>query len=124
MGYIKRVKKMIEIKGERLELYHLNIIQKELNQEFLEKEDEPEQNEPKNLSMKIIYNDKRLGILKKKEIAKLRKKIKDVKEKYKAEKKELDNIKAKDYKLMSVGRAMSLFRTKKIWMICKYNNLC
>ena len=81
MGYIKRVKKMIEIKGERLELYHLNIIQKELNQEFLEKEDEPEQNEPKNLSMKIIYNDKRLGILKKKEIAKLRKKIKEAKEK-------------------------------------------
>ena len=113
MGYIKRVQKIIEIKGERLEPYHLNIIQKELNEEFPEKEDEPEQNEQKNLAMKIIYNDKRLGILKKKEIAKLRKKIKDVNEKYKADKKELDNIKAKDYKLMSVGRAMSLFRKKK-----------
>ena len=31
----------------------------------------------------------------------------------KQKKKELDNIKAKDYKLMSVGRAMSLFRKKK-----------
>ena len=61
-----------------------------------------------------IYNDKRLGILKKKEIVKLRKKIKDVNEKYKADKKDLDNIKAKDYKLMSVGRAMSLFRKKRI----------
>ena len=69
--------------------------------------------------MKIIYNDKRLGILKKKEIAKLRKKIKDVNEKYKADKKDLDNIKAKDYKLMSVGRAISLFRTKKILNLIK-----
>ena len=48
-------------------------------EEFPEKEDEPEQNEQKNLAMKIIYNDKRLGILKKKEIAKLTKKIKYVK---------------------------------------------
>ena len=53
-GYIKRLKKIIEIKGERLEPYHLNIIQKELNEEFPEKEDEPEQNEEKNLAMKII----------------------------------------------------------------------
>ena len=113
MGYIKRVKKIIEIKGERLEPYHLNIIQKELNQEFPEKEDEQGQNEKKNLSMKIIYNDKRLGILKRKEIAQLRKKIKEIKEKYRVEKKELDKIKAKDYKLMGVGRAMSLFQTKK-----------
>ena len=68
MGYIKRLKKIIEIKGERLEPYHLNIIQKELNEEFPEKEDELEQNEEKNLAMKIIYNDKRLGILKKRKL--------------------------------------------------------
>ena len=54
--------------------------------------------------MKIIYNDKRLGILKKKEIANLRKRIKELKEKYKAEKKELGNLKAKDFKLMGVGK--------------------
>ena len=113
MGYIKRLKKIIEIKGERLEPYHLNIIQKELNQEFHEKEDEPEQNEQKTLPMKIIYNDK-VGILKKKEIAQLRKKIKDVKEKYKEEKKELDNIKAKDYKLMSVGKQLLNLSKKTI----------
>ena len=63
--------------------------------------------------MKIIYNDKRLGILKKKEIANLRKRIKELKEKYKAEKKELGNLKAKDFKLMGVGRAEALFQKKK-----------
>ena len=63
-GYIKRLKKIIEIKGERLEPYHLNLIQKELNQEPEEQEEKQEQNEKRNLPMKIIYNDKRLEILK------------------------------------------------------------
>ena len=63
--------------------------------------------------MRIIYNDKRLGILKKKEIANLRKRIKETKEKYKIKKKEIGNLKAKDFKLMGVGRAEALFEKKK-----------
>ena len=63
--------------------------------------------------MRIIYNDKRLGILKKKEIANLRKRIKETKEKYKIKKKEIGNLKAKDFKLMGVGRAEALFKKKK-----------
>ena len=112
-GYIKRLKKIIELKGERLEPYHLNLIQKELNKEPEEQEENQEQKEKRNLPMKIIYNDKRLGILKKKEIANLRKRIKELKEKYKAEKKELGNLKARDFKLMGVGRAEALFQKKK-----------
>jgi len=63
--------------------------------------------------MKIIYNDKRLGILKKKEIANLRKRIKEIREKYKNDKKEIGNLKAKDFKLMGVARAEALYQTKK-----------
>ena len=97
-----------------MEPYHLNLIQKELNNEQGELDEEHEENEKKNLSMRIIYNDKRLGILKKKEIANLRKRIKEIREKYKNDKKEIGNLKAKDFKLMGVGRAEALFRKKKI----------
>ena len=113
LGYIKRLKKIIELKGERLEPYHLNLIQKELNNEQGELDEEHEENEKKNLSMRIIYNDKRLGILKKKEIANLRKRIKEIREKYKNDKKEIGNLKAKDFKLMGVARAEALYQTKK-----------
>ena len=69
IGYIKRLKKIVEIKGERLEPYHLNQINKELEKEFPENdensENEEQNIEKNNLSMRIIYNDKRLGILKK-----------------------------------------------------------
>ena len=79
-----------------MEPYHLNLIQKELSNE-LEEFDEKQQaqNDKKNLSMRIIYNDKGLGILKKKEIANLRKRIKEIREKYKTEKKRLKNSKQK-----------------------------
>ena len=63
--------------------------------------------------MRIIYNDKSLGLLKKNEIANLRKRIKEIKEKYKTEKKEIENLKARDFKLMGVGRAEALFQKKK-----------
>ena len=112
-GYINRLKKIIELGGERLEPYHLNLIQKELNDEQEELDEEQEQTEKKNLSMKIIYNDKTLGILKKKEIANLRKRIKEIRENYKAEKKEIGNLKARDFKLMGIGRTEALFQKKK-----------
>ena len=67
-GYIKKLKKIIELGGERLEPYHLNLIQKELNDKQEELDEEHEQTEKKNLSMRIIYNDKTLGMLKKKKL--------------------------------------------------------
>ena len=112
--FIKRLKKIKKFKWERLEPYHLNLIQKELNNEQGELDEEHEENEKKNLSMRIIYNDKRLGILKKKEIANFRKRIKEIREKYKNDKKEIGNLKAKDFKLMGVTKAEELFQTKKI----------
>ena len=42
-GYIKRLKKIIELEGERLEPYHLNLIPKELNNEQEELDEEQEQ---------------------------------------------------------------------------------
>ena len=51
-----------------MEPYHLNLIQKELNDKQEELDEEQEQTEKKNLSMRIIYNDKTLGILKKKKL--------------------------------------------------------
>ena len=61
IGYIKRLKKVIELQGKRLEPYHLNLIQKELDNE----QGELNEGDEKKLPMRIIYNDKRLGILKK-----------------------------------------------------------
>ena len=47
MGYIKRLKKVIELQGERLEPYHLNLIQKELDNEQGELDEGEEENEKK-----------------------------------------------------------------------------
>ena len=123
-SYVKRLKKVIELNGERLEPFHLKEIEKELEEDsnkneedekknfelILEKEDEKK---PKKLSMRIIYNDKRLGIKRKKEIAQLRKKIKEIKKQYTIDNRELKKYKAKDFKLMSVGRAESIYEQKK-----------
>ena len=123
-SYVKRLKKVIELNGERLEPFHLKEIEKELEEDsnkneedekknfepILEKEDEKK---PKKLSMRIIYNDKRLGIIRKKEIAQLRKKIKEIKKQYTIDNRELKKYKAKDFKLMSVGRAESIYEQKK-----------
>ena len=70
--YINWIKKVIEIKGERLEEYHLNQIRKEEeikeDSGSMEEEEEELENEGgqrEKLKMKIAYNDKRLSILKK-----------------------------------------------------------
>ena len=73
--YIRRLEKIIEIKGERLEQYHLNQIkEEEVEQDESEQDKENEEDEKQfndedgekdALKMKIVYNDKRLDILKK-----------------------------------------------------------
>lgn len=132
-NYTKRIKKIIEIKGERLEQCRLNQIEREEEIEEQVEMDEKEEeeisekvegeentkktkkkNQPKKiLKMKIAYNDKRLNILKKKEIANLRKRAKNIKEKYRIDNQESRKYKAKDLKLMSISRAGSIIEWKK-----------
>ena len=116
--YTERLKKIIEIKGERLEQYHLNQIKKEVEvdqdkeNDEEEKEFNEEDGEKEVLKMKIVYNDKRLGILKKKEIANLRKQLKVINENYRKDNKESKKYKAKDIRLMSISRAESIIEWK------------
>ena len=111
--YTERLKKIIEIKGERLEQYHLNQIKKEVEADKENEEEEKQINdedrEKEKLKMNIVCIDKRLSILKKKEIANLRKQLKKIKENYRKDNKESKKYKAKDFKLMSVSRAQSIF---------------
>ena len=126
--YIRRLEKIIEIKGERMEQYYLNQIkeeeeaeQEEAEQDEAEQDKENEEDEKQfndedgekdELKTKIVYNDKRLGIIKKKEIANLRKQLKKIRENYRKDNKESKKYKAKDFKLMSVSRAESIFKWK------------
>ena len=64
-NFLKRVKKVIEIKGNRLELFHLEEIRKK------EKNDNKIINKKRILKMKKIYNDKNLNKIRIKEIRKL-----------------------------------------------------
>ena len=80
-NYVKRLKKIIEISGERLEPYHLNQIGRESKLENKDKNQEKngEKNSNDNkLKMKIAYNDKNLNLLRKKEIAQLYKEIDNI----------------------------------------------
>ena len=104
LNWIRRLKKIIEIGGGRLENCHLREIRREAKREEKKteideldnEEEEPEEkqnNLPENensseiaekeLKIKYAYNDKRLINLKKKEIANLRKKISETKENFK-----------------------------------------
>ena len=73
-NFIERVKKIKELNGERLEPEHLRSIHK--------KDDKIENNiwmKPEKLERaKIIYNDEKLNIYKKREIALLKKQIKEI----------------------------------------------
>ena len=92
-NYIKRVMKVIEIKGNRLEPYHLNDIRtQEENEEKEKKCEEKSNNKIKKmkkdkkrriLKIKKIYNDKNLIKLRNKEIRELKKEKKGVTRKYK-----------------------------------------
>ena len=139
-SYTKRLEKIIELRGERLEPFHLKEIEEELNDEKKEenidkkdKKDEEDKTkeiprkigrlnegelventkESKKMTMRIIYNDKRLGILRKKEIAQIRKTIKEVRQNYAQKNQELKKYKAKDFKMMGVARAQSIYKQKQ-----------
>ena len=85
-NFIKRCKKIIELNGGRLEPIHLQQIRKEAETESNEEKriidiDEDEECGTKNLKLKIVYNKNELLKKSKKEIALIRKKIKEKKKK-------------------------------------------
>lgn len=90
-NYLKRVKKVIEIKGNRLEPFHLNEIRKEEENEE-EKNDKGLINKKRILKMKKIYNDQNLNKIRKKEIRELNKDKKGITEKYK--KRKIKNVRS------------------------------
>ena len=81
-NYKKRLEKVLELEGERLEPFHLQEIKKELNEEeeVIEENIEKEKENTDNLKMKVTYNDGKMNFLRKKEIKDLKKKIKEIKE--------------------------------------------
>ena len=84
-NFIKRCKKIIELNGGRLEPVHLKQIRKEVKDEEKEVKEEKEEKEDfedgesKKLKLKMIYNKNELIQKAKKEIALIRKKIKEKK---------------------------------------------
>ena len=111
-NFIKRCKKIIELNGGRLEPVHLKQIRKEGEiEEKEEKEDKEiidadekeviENSESKKLKLKIIYNKNELFQKAKKEIALIRKKIKEKKREIRKAQKEYN--KAKKYS-MKIGK--------------------
>ena len=68
-NYERRLKKVIEIKGERLKDFHLREIKKEAKADGEKLEDEKalweEINEDEKLVMKVAYNDKKIKYIKK-----------------------------------------------------------
>lgn len=111
LNYVRRLKKIIEIGGGRLEECHLREIRRNAEEEenILEKDEidneEAENNENNNiiieennsesenediLKIKYAYNDQKLCLLKKKEIAKLRKRIQTIRENFKNKEKDVE----------------------------------
>ena len=98
-NFIKRCKKIIELKGGRLEPVHLNQIrkemekeeneekEKEINQEEKDEKEEDGQREKKNIKLKIVFSKKELIKKAKKEISFIRKKIKEKKKELRRAKK-------------------------------------
>ena len=96
--FIKRCKKVIELKGARLEPEHLRDIRNEMAKEKVngEKIDEIKANveeQGQNLKLKLIYSKKELIKKAKKEIALIRKKIKSKKKELRKTKKAYSNAK-------------------------------
>ena len=125
LNFVKRIKKIIEINGSRLEPFHLNQIKKEINDEIGEEKEEDEdendfegKNKEKNelkkdLKLKPIYNNEELLKMKKKEILELKKQTKKTLADYNEKIKKAKPIKKRDLKNLSYGRALSLLKDSK-----------
>ena len=76
-NYIRLLKKVIELEGERLEPYHLSQIEKEASPVSNEEINENVK-EAGELKMKITFKDQKLNSYRKKEMAHLNKEIKKI----------------------------------------------
>ena len=97
-NYKKRLEKVIELEGERLEPVHLQEIKRDLNEEEENTEENMEiekEGKADKLKMKITYNDAKMNFLRKKEIKDLKKKIKEVKNETKEKIKKTKELKKK-----------------------------
>ena len=98
-NYRKRLEKVIELEGERLEPFHLQEIKKESNKEEEEDIEENIEKEKEDktdkLKMKVTYNDGKMNFLRKQEIKDLKKKIKEVKNETKEKIKKTKELKRK-----------------------------
>ena len=82
--FIKRCKKIIELKGARIEPEHLRDIRQEMakeeyNEEKIDEIKTNDKEERQNLKMKLVFSKNELIKKAKKEIALIKKKIKDKK---------------------------------------------
>ena len=83
-NFIKRCKKIIELKGARIEPEHLRDIRQEMakeeyNEEKIDEIKTNDEEERQNLKMKLVFSKNELIKKAKKEIALIKKKIKDKK---------------------------------------------
>ena len=101
-GYLKRLRKCVELNGGRIEPEHLKRDHTE-TYNWESAEELP--------SLRIIYNDAQLKMHQKKEIKSLKKEIKNLRATYSKKIKESRKVKKKfkktDLKYMSLGRALS-----------------
>ena len=120
-NFIKRCKKFKELNGGRLEPVHLKQIRKEVKDEEKEVKEEKEEKEDfedgesKKSKLKMIYNKNELIQKAKKEIALIRKKIKEKKREIRKNLKEYN--KAKKYSIRIVKNIQAVTdkeATKKI----------
>ena len=102
-GYLKRLRKCVELNGGRIEPEHLKRDHTE-TYNWESAEELP--------SLRIIYNDAQLKMHQKKEIKSLKKEIKNLRATYSKKIKESRKVKKKfkktDLKYMSLGRALSI----------------
>ena len=87
-NFIKRVKMVLKINGDRLDIWHLEQIRKEEEEEEEEEEENEKDMEEKNIKMpkrtlKRVFNEAHLYNLKRRELADLNKKKIEMNKKYK-----------------------------------------
>ncbi len=81
-NFIERIKKCIELKGGRLEDYYLKKMKIKKEKKKKEEEEEEEEEVNNNRKLKRIFNDIVLNKLKKKELAALKNRRKEITQKY------------------------------------------
>lgn len=103
-GYLERIKKVIELNGERLEPEFTRKKRGQIKHVW---------SSPRTGKFCTIYNDEKLKILQQKEIAKLKKEKKEIPKEYRKKIKNSKNFKKRDLKYLSMGRALNIINAPK-----------